>query len=49
MPIGKILDPNALNPYLYIYIYIYILMLIVFLVLLKRNIKSITQLTITLL
>ena len=47
MPIGKILDPNALNPYLYIYIYI--LMLIVFLVLLKRNIKSITQLTITLL
>ena len=24
MPIGKILDPNALNPYLYIYIYIYI-------------------------
>ena len=22
MPIGKILDPNALNPYLYIYIYI---------------------------
>ena len=24
MPIGKILDPNALNPYFYIYIYIYI-------------------------